>query len=657
MKNLIWLLIFTFLISCTSQIGVDIADEQGEVNIDNNVADTVTPVAQNITPANLTQDSQSLIQLEYTSTEQATSCSISNLVHATSTVDCACSAGVCQVGITGEASYTGAASFDYTIVIGSTVSNTVTVNFTIDPPPPSATQLVFTQQPTLSKQNEAINPKIIVELRDISNNLFNSNANVTLALSTGGNPLPGTAVLGGTLTVAAVAGIVVFDDITLDLDLNNYQLTATSTGLTSANSEWFNIVGATPIARSVGYGNTSSLDTGAGTNNLTISGKTATFATAIALNIGIGDAIQYDTDSKIAFITGRSSDTVFQVRNAAGADALSITNDSTWSVFRAYTEVSAVTSVGNNTENTAFANALENFDTHGATYDITTSGANEVWFVALYADAVNNQIWVEDWITDTKNYVKLFAPSLSNEVGETQRHSGVWDNTKATAERVTYNSYQDTIRYSIRHFKVEGLQLQITGTHSNSSCVKSINADNIVVDVEVSNNIMRSGGGGGAHSGFYGDSNDSPGGVFKVHHNIFYDLESYAFLSYSNNSAVFYVSNNTIVNVNNGIGRYEGIVIAKNNLAQTCTTACFGGSFDASSSNNISNNADAPGTSSQNVSINFENEAGDDFHLAVTDTDAIAKGVNLASDANYGYTFDIDGNFKATSWDIGADQR
>lgn len=70
------------------------------------------PVASDITPASFEQDTQSIITLSYTDQESdlATSCSISNLTNVTVTQACSCTGlGVCTVGVTGTASYYGAA--------------------------------------------------------------------------------------------------------------------------------------------------------------------------------------------------------------------------------------------------------------------------------------------------------------------------------------------------------------------------------------------------------------------------------------------------------------------------------------------------------------------------------------------------------------------
>ena len=92
------------------------------------------PVANNITPVSFNEDTQSIITLSYTDAEsnQATSCSPSNLSNISVTQACACAAGVCTVGVTGSANYFGAASFDYTVNDGD-VSNVATATLTIDP--------------------------------------------------------------------------------------------------------------------------------------------------------------------------------------------------------------------------------------------------------------------------------------------------------------------------------------------------------------------------------------------------------------------------------------------------------------------------------------------------------------------------------------------
>ncbi len=103
-----------------------------------------------------------------------------------------------------------------------------------------ATQVVFTQDPTDALAGDTINPAITVELRDAAGNLVTSEtSNVTLGIGT--DPSSGNATLGGTITVAAVAGIATFNDITVDKAFSGYTLTASSGALTPGNSNSFNI--------------------------------------------------------------------------------------------------------------------------------------------------------------------------------------------------------------------------------------------------------------------------------------------------------------------------------------------------------------------------------------------------------------------------------
>ena len=92
------------------------------------------PTANVFTPANGSEDTESVITLSYTDADgdQADSCAITNLSNITETTPCACSAGVCTVGVTGTSGYFGAASFDYTVTANAKISNTVSVNYTID---------------------------------------------------------------------------------------------------------------------------------------------------------------------------------------------------------------------------------------------------------------------------------------------------------------------------------------------------------------------------------------------------------------------------------------------------------------------------------------------------------------------------------------------
>jgi|SaaInlStandDraft_5_1057022.scaffolds.fasta_scaffold19845_1 hypothetical protein len=104
--------------------------ETAEVIFANNNA----PTSASITPADFNQDTENLITLAYTDAESdiATACSISNPSNVSETTPCSCdTSGVCTVGITGTTSYSGAASFDYTVTAGGKESDTSSATLNI----------------------------------------------------------------------------------------------------------------------------------------------------------------------------------------------------------------------------------------------------------------------------------------------------------------------------------------------------------------------------------------------------------------------------------------------------------------------------------------------------------------------------------------------
>ncbi len=101
------------------------------------------------------------------------------------------------------------------------------------------TQVAFVVQPVDTNINQTITPPVQVVIQDFQGTTVSTATNdVTLTLSTN----PGGANLNGTLTVTAVNGVAVFNNLNLDAAGTGYQLTAASAGLTSAVSSTFNIL-------------------------------------------------------------------------------------------------------------------------------------------------------------------------------------------------------------------------------------------------------------------------------------------------------------------------------------------------------------------------------------------------------------------------------
>ncbi|HEU4801190.1 MAG TPA: Ig-like domain-containing protein, partial [Gemmatimonadales bacterium] len=102
----------------------------------------------------------------------------------------------------------------------------------------SASRLVFTTQPSNLVAGGTITPAVRVGIQDALGNPVTSATNqVTVAF--GANP--GGASLGGTKTVAAVAGVATFSTLTVDKPGNGYTLQASAAGLSGATSSQFNV--------------------------------------------------------------------------------------------------------------------------------------------------------------------------------------------------------------------------------------------------------------------------------------------------------------------------------------------------------------------------------------------------------------------------------
>jgi len=106
----------------------------------------------------------------------------------------------------------------------------------------TATQLQFTTQPSSVNVLAAI--QVVATAFDAFGNTATSfSGNVTIAIGNDASGLLGPATLGGTLTVAANLGVATFGPLTIDKPGIGYTLVVSATGLTSATSNAFTVVG------------------------------------------------------------------------------------------------------------------------------------------------------------------------------------------------------------------------------------------------------------------------------------------------------------------------------------------------------------------------------------------------------------------------------
>ncbi len=128
----------------------------------------------------------------------------------------------------------GAQAVTATDVLTSSITGTGSVSVTAG----AATVLAFTVQPTAIDAGANFTPPLLVTARDAFGNTATSFAG-TVSLAIGTNP--GGAVLLGTATVSAAAGVASFASVSLDKVGTGYTLVAASVSLNSAPSATFNV--------------------------------------------------------------------------------------------------------------------------------------------------------------------------------------------------------------------------------------------------------------------------------------------------------------------------------------------------------------------------------------------------------------------------------
>ena len=114
-----------------------------------------------------------------------------------------------------------------------------TASLTVSPGP--AARLAVAAQPTTATAGNPVSPAVQVVAQDALGNTATSFTG-TITIAIGANP--GSGTLTGTKSVAAVAGLAAFNDLSIEKAGTGYTLAAAASGLTGATSNAFNIVAA-----------------------------------------------------------------------------------------------------------------------------------------------------------------------------------------------------------------------------------------------------------------------------------------------------------------------------------------------------------------------------------------------------------------------------
>ena len=131
--------------------------------------------------------------------------------------------------------------------------------------------------------------------------------------------------------------------------------------------------------------------------------------------------------------------------------------------------------------------------------------------------------------------------------------------------------------------------------------------------------------------------------------------------SFADTAILRIMYNNTVVDCqNSGITAADDNTNANgryfNNVLDNNGTDWVSGGGNKTTGGNCTSDATSPETGLRNRTFTFINAAGDDYHLAASDTGASGTGTDLSADSDFAFNDDVD-RVTRIAWDSGADEK
>ena len=215
-----------------------------------------------------------------------------------------------------------------------------------------------------------------------------------------------------------------------------------------------------------------------GVLHVSIASGIATFDTAQTGNIGVGDRVTYNTSS-VAYISGRTSQTVWTLETVTGGVPADITNSTVVSIGHEFSSLSSAVNGG--AYNSSHLNSV----------DLITS--NVTLNIPCYYDngPDTTAVVLSSATTSATNYIRIYTATSTTEVNQSQRHLGKWTNT-AYQLNVTNAQGIDALN-RINYLRIDGLQIRVTASSASSAqgirIAGKLATDS--TDFQISNNIIQ----------------------------------------------------------------------------------------------------------------------------------------------------------------------
>lgn len=273
--------------------------------------------------------------------------------------------------------------------------------------------------------------------------------------------------------------------------------------------------------------------------------------------------------------------------------------------------------------------------------------------------------------TDAAHQVRMKGAETA-----TGRHPGYWSTNHYRLSAAAC-SLGGVLVITENNVLVDDFQIENTGT-SDAGCNNGIGlslANGVYSNVYANGMFIRGNPAGNPQTTSYGIYMTylQGGRVVYIANNITTGVSNAGiFIGCGGSNDQITVYNNTSYGNAYGLRFWEGTLCGsggsafhmKNNLFQGNSSAGYnrpatGGThavWDFAA--NVTSDSSSPdGAAYRNLTAQFVNAAGLDFHLRRDDTAAINKCISLAADATYQFVRDMDYTNRVSSWDCGADEQ